>query len=272
MQFAINFQLNNLQEVEKAAHVLCRIAGLTILTAAEEESAGASIGHGAPKLPPADNPSTGLDTAAVFGGTPPRMEGGTSPQGVLTPVAPPAMVTNAGAAQGLPVAPGGAVELDGEGLPWDERIHSSNHKKGDNGLWMMRRGVGVQKAMVERVKAELRATLPSTTPQATNVAPLFPAPAVTPAAPTLPALPPLPVAPTVAAPAPSGATQPALPAAAPTNLQELMQQVAPLMAANKVTAETLTQACTMAGVTGGLPMLATAPAATVGMVWALLPK
>lgn len=32
-------------------------------------------------------------------------------------------------------------ELDKDGLPWDERIHSSNHKLTKEGLWQRRRGV-----------------------------------------------------------------------------------------------------------------------------------
>lgn len=33
------------------------------------------------------------------------------------------------------------VELDRDGVPWDERIHSSNRKKTGNGVWQRRRNV-----------------------------------------------------------------------------------------------------------------------------------
>lgn len=49
----------------------------------------------------------------------------------------------------------GSVDVDSEGLPWDGRIHSSNKKKitKDN-TWQLRRGIDA--AVVEQVKAELR--------------------------------------------------------------------------------------------------------------------
>ena len=34
-----------------------------------------------------------------------------------------------------------AVELDSDGIPWDERIHSSNHKKTQKGVWQRQRGI-----------------------------------------------------------------------------------------------------------------------------------
>ena len=67
------------------------------------------------------------------------------------------------------------VLLDSEGLPWDKRIHASTRTKrvGDDTWKLMK---GVDKALVEQVKAELRATM------AAN-GPLTPA---QPAAPTVP--------------------------------------------------------------------------------------
>ena len=75
-------------------------------------------------------------------------------------------------------APASSVDLDGEGLPWDVRIHSSSQtklSKNPNG-WKKKRGV--DPALVATVEAELRAALAAGTPapvQAT-VQPVTPAP------------------------------------------------------------------------------------------------
>lgn len=45
------------------------------------------------------------------------------------------------------------AETDKDGLPWDERIHSSNHKMTAAGVWQLKRGV--DKDLVEQVRAEL---------------------------------------------------------------------------------------------------------------------
>lgn len=44
--------------------------------------------------------------------------------------------------------------FDKDGLPWDERIHSSNKKMTAKGVWTRKRGV--QDSLVEQVEAELR--------------------------------------------------------------------------------------------------------------------
>lgn len=55
------------------------------------------------------------------------------------------------------------VELDAAGFPWDERIHSSNHKKLASGklagTWQKRRSVSDE--LVAEVEAELLANLPA---------------------------------------------------------------------------------------------------------------
>lgn len=72
------------------------------------------------------------------------------------------------------------VELDSEGLPWDGRIHSSSKKTlVENGRWKLIRGV--DKDLVETVKAELRAALSAPAPVAaqepeTNTQGLHPTP------------------------------------------------------------------------------------------------
>lgn len=47
------------------------------------------------------------------------------------------------------------MDFDKEGLPWDERIHSSNHKLTYQGVWMRRRGITDE--LYNTVKAELLA-------------------------------------------------------------------------------------------------------------------
>lgn len=48
---------------------------------------------------------------------------------------------------------GDTVDFDKEGLPWDERIHSSNHKLTAQGVWQRRRGISDE--VYNSVKAEL---------------------------------------------------------------------------------------------------------------------
>lgn len=48
---------------------------------------------------------------------------------------------------------GDTMEFDKEGLPWDERIHSSNHKLTAQGVWTRRRGITDE--VYNSVKAEL---------------------------------------------------------------------------------------------------------------------
>ena len=49
-----------------------------------------------------------------------------------------------------------APDKDRDGLPWDERIHSSNHKLNADGRWQRRRNV--DDAVFEQVKSELLGT------------------------------------------------------------------------------------------------------------------
>lgn len=60
---------------------------------------------------------------------------------------------------------------DKNGLPWDERIHSSNHKMTDKGVWQRRRGITDME--FERVKNELLGVQAPVTP----TAPVAPVPA-----------------------------------------------------------------------------------------------
>lgn len=101
------------------------------------------------------------------------------------------------------------LTLDKEGLPWDERIHSSNHQMTAKGVWQRRRGITDEE--YNRVKTELLApitlspvekpapvapvtSVESVIPYA-SVAPQAPAEPIVPQAPAAPAAPAAPVAP-----------------------------------------------------------------------------
>lgn len=94
---------------------------------------------------------------------------------------------------GQPIAPTttpGNIELDAAGLPWDERIHSSNHQRTEKGVWRAKRNV--DPSLKSKVEAELRATLGATPAAAASTPPpAAPAPI---APPSLPGanLPPMP--------------------------------------------------------------------------------
>ena len=70
-----------------------------------------------------------------------------------------------------------AVELDKDGLPWDDRIHSSNRKKTANGKWQRRRNV--PDVTFNKVADELRALLANTKQDIAPTEATGPAPAPT---------------------------------------------------------------------------------------------
>lgn len=135
--------------------------------------------------------------------------------GTGTPVAPATPLPSPSSAASIPTAPmptGGTVEVDStqdeegddtgpagdgagtdaDGLPWDERIHSSNKQKSANGKWMKRRG-GPKGAELAAIEAEIRSggtgngpppppmptTAPAPMPTAAPVAPTPPMPTAT---------------------------------------------------------------------------------------------
>lgn len=150
-----------------------------------------------------------------------------------------------------PVAAAGAaagIELDGTGLPWDERIHSSNRQKKADGSWHKRKSLA--DGVYEQVEAELRARFPTqaAAPQPIAAPVPVPAPVVT-ASPVVAASPapvspptpmpvpvaapqPVPVAPTAPVPPtpmPVPVAVPAVFSGPPTNVNELMAALGPLM-------------------------------------------
>lgn len=145
---------------------------------------------GAAPVPPAPPLSGPESVAPNYSGA---QSGGYAPAPpVATPLTPPA-----------PAASG--PELDGEGLPWDKRIHASTktRRQSDN-TWKLIKGL--DPAVVKAVKAELRQTMvagpaPVTvTPLPVPTAPAAPEPAA-----FWPGEPAAPVAPTPTAPPTYGA-------------------------------------------------------------------
>lgn len=137
-------------------------------------------------------------------------------------------------------APGAAVDLDSEGLPYDARIHAKSANgpsKIADGTWRAKRGVDA--GVVAQVKAELRQLMGATG------APLTPpAPAAVPAAPNVP---PAPIQPAASPAAPAGAvTGFAAPAA--IDFIGLVEKVGPLITSGRLTQAETETACTTYGV------------------------
>lgn len=86
------------------------------------------------------------------------------------------------------------LTLDKEGLPWDERIHSSNHQMTAKGVWQRRRGITDEE--YNRVKNELLAPITlSPIEEPTPVVPVISSESVIPYAPVAPQAPVTSVAP-----------------------------------------------------------------------------
>lgn len=100
---------------------------------------------------------------------------------ILTSPATPAALRNSAAAIVGTVASGNDDDesgdtpavvgsVDGTGLPWDDRIHSTPAKQTNKGVWRAKRGVS--DALVAQVEAELRARAPQPAPQMQQPAPV----------------------------------------------------------------------------------------------------
>lgn len=162
-----------------------------------------------PTLPPGASPLVppGAPSSAGAGPSPiapevPQAGAPMPPPGAshpAPPIVPSVPAPNAGATP--PASPAGGVELDTDGLPWDERIHAGTKTKTQSGHWKAKKGLN-DEAMVNRIKAELRArmggapVLPVTGAASTALPtpPAAAAPFAPPAAPSAPALPVAPLA------------------------------------------------------------------------------
>lgn len=114
---------------------------------------------------------------------------------------------------------GDTMDFDKEGLPWDERIHSSNHKLTAQGVWQRRRGITDE--VYNAVKAELLAKWGSAEPITEETPVIAPAPAQAPVFAPAP----------VAAPAPIPAPAPVAPAFTPVQqVQAPVTAQAPVVA------------------------------------------
>lgn len=165
---------------------------------------------------------------------------------VAPPPPPPPVSASAGgsapppppAPSGMPPAPpagvSAATDRDSEGLPWDSRIHSGSHAKIANGTWKLAKGMSLQPAKVEGVKAELRALMALPAPAAA----VPPPPPVT-AQPAPPPPPPAATSPLTSAPT---GTSTAGPNDNPATFPEFMSWVAGLIASNRWTHQHTTQA------------------------------
>lgn len=111
-----------------------------------------------------------------------------------------------------------APDVDANGLPWDERIHSSNHARNVDGTWRKKRNVNAE--TVAAVEAQLRGPsapvpAPMTLPTAMPMQPTTPMPVAAPQPMAAPVVQPQPMPMPVAAPQPMP-----MPAVAPVPVQQ----------------------------------------------------
>ena len=218
---------------------------------AQETAVAAPVAPAVPAVPAAPVVAEiSQDPAAVFGGAavPAPLAASIPPIAAAATVAPPPPANTAPITTTLGPASLGAgaasVELDKNGLPWDERIHAGTKTKLKSGEWKAKKQVAPE--LVASVEAELRARM-----AAGNVA--------SPVAPTVPT-PPL--------ASPVGASSPtttASPAVAPATDPAAVFGGAPAVPAAPLapTAVPANNAPTMAN--AGLPSYPATPGAPAGV-------
>lgn len=232
------------------------------------------------------------DPAAVFGGgAQPAAPLAASTPAIATPsiVAPAAPATTAPITTTLGPASLGAgaasVELDKNGLPWDERIHAGTKTKLKSGEWKAKKQVDA--ALVASVEAELRARVAASGNALAGVAavPTAPfgaipaiatpvtAPASDPAAvfggaaPGVPPAPAIPTAPPVASLAPAATVAPSA-SADPATFEQLMPRITAAVTAGIMPPTAVGAACAAHGV-ASVVTLQQSPQ-FVPLVWATL--
>lgn len=217
------------------------------------------------------------DPAAVFGGAAVPAPLAASIPATATPVivAPQSAATSAPITTTLGPASLGAgaasVELDKNGLPWDERIHAGTKTKLKSGEWKAKKQV--EAALVAQVEAELRARV-AASPAAVPAVPVAPvAPAVDPAAvfggaaPGVPPAPAIPTAPPVAPLAPAATVAPSV-SADPATFEQLMPRITAAVTAGIMPPTAVGAACAAHGV-ASVVTLQQSPQ-FVPLVWATL--
>jgi hypothetical protein len=184
----------------------------------------------------------------------------------LAPLASPVPALQLVASAAAPVAPApqaspaGGVELDADGLPWDERIHAGTKRKNADGRWTGKKGIN-DPDLRPRVIAQLRAQMAAGGVTTQSAAPFTNAPSTTPLA----ALPATNGLASLAAPTP-----PALPVGkpTPTTFADFMTAATVEVQSGRLTALQFGEACKLYGGPAGL---ASDPAA-IPTVWEALKK
>lgn len=209
------------------------------------------------------------DPAAVFGGgaaVPAPLAASIPPIATPAIVAPPAPATTAPITTTLGPASLGAgaasVELDKNGLPWDERIHAGTKTKLKGGEWKAKKNV--EAALVVQVEAELRARM-AATPAA--VPAVDPAAVFGAAAPGVPPAPVIPTAPPVAPLAPAATVAPSV-SADPATFEQLMPRITAAVTAGIMPPTAVGAACAAHGV-ASVVTLQQSPQ-FVPLIWATL--
>lgn len=187
----------------------------------------------APQLPAGAPSTVGAGQSLTAPAVPLAPAGATHAIVQSQPAVSPAPAASAPMAPVAPMSPVSGVEVDAEGLPWDERIHAGSKTQTKGGNWVAKRGVN-DGAFIAAVKAELRQLMAAPAPQS-PVAPL-PPPITQPAAPAM-SMPPS-QSPAFVAPAPTIA--PAVPPTGETFAQ-FMQRLSPYTVTGQITTERIAQ-------------------------------
>lgn len=217
-------------------------AGMPAGTMLLPQETAAPLAPPPPPPPPVAAPSTAVAAAPPNAPDPAAAAAfGTQLPAASAPnAAPPAPPAAAPLAPVPPANPAGAVALDRDGFPWDARIHSASRAFVADGTWKLKKGMSLQKNVVDAVRAELRQTMALPVPAAAAAAPVTLAP------PPPPPAPPAAAAPAAAAPPPPPPA--AAPAGAdPATFPDFMTWIAGLIQSGKWTHQQTTTALSALG-------------------------
>jgi len=224
----IKFEIKTIGELEEFVNYLKRISGrLPELMVGPFDGLVDTGAAAEPVIPPA--PATPPPAPAVTVPVIPTLA-------VTVPAPPVAVIPTPPPA---PTATG--IQLDSEGLPWDQRIHagSKTFRQSDN-TWKLLKGV--DKGLVEQVKAELRSAM-----GAVVAAPVPPVAVI-------PTPPPAPVVPAVTAPTPP----PAPVATAAMTFPEMLEIVKQHMADGTIAMTEVSEICKKHGF-AAFPLIGSRP-------------